>query len=378
MAFELKQGKKKIHIIVGARPNFMKMAPLYREFKKYPQEFEAKLIHTGQHYDERMSKFFFDDLQMPIPDEYLEVGSGTHGQQTARIIERYEKVLLADKPDLVIVAGDVNSTAACALDAVKLHIPVAHVEAGLRSHARTMPEEINRIVTDSITDYLLTPSPDADENLIREGKNPENIYFVGNIMIDSLVQFKKKAQQSEILRKIAADFKLGSADFSYALITLHRPSNVDNKKGLLAILNAFKEISKKVKLVFPMHPRTKKRIKEFGLTNMVEQMENLLLIPPVGYYDFLKLQMEADFILTDSGGIQEESTYFGIPCLTLRPQTERPITIWEGTNLLVKLETKDIIRAAFQIIKGKRKTGKIPEKWDGITASRIVDIFRDK
>jgi UDP-N-acetylglucosamine 2-epimerase (non-hydrolysing) len=378
MAFELKKGKKKIHIIVGARPNFIKMAPLYREFNKYPLEFEAKLIHTGQHYDERMSKFFFNDLQMPQPDEYLEVGSGTHGQQTARIIERYEKVLLADKPDLVIVAGDVNSTAACALDAVKLHIPVAHVEAGLRSHARTMPEEINRIVTDSISDYLLTPSPDADENLLKEGKSADKIFFVGNIMIDSLVQFQKKAKQAKILQKIASEFKLKSSAFPYALITLHRPSNVDSKEGLLTILNAFKEISQKIKLVFPIHPRTTKRIKEFGLEEMIEKMENLLLIPPAGYYDFLKLQMEADFILTDSGGIQEESTYFGIPCLTLRPQTERPITIWEGTNQLVKLESQAIIKAAFQIIEGQRKSGKIPEKWDGKTASRIVDIFRDK
>jgi UDP-N-acetylglucosamine 2-epimerase (non-hydrolysing) len=354
------------------------MAPLYREFNKYPLEFEAKLIHTGQHYDERMSKFFFNDLQMPQPDEYLEVGSGTHGQQTARIIERYEKVLLADKPDLVIVAGDVNSTAACALDAVKLHIPVAHVEAGLRSHARTMPEEINRIVTDSISDYLLTPSPDADENLLKEGKSADKIFFVGNIMIDSLVQFQKKAKQAKILQKIASEFKLKSSAFPYALITLHRPSNVDSKEGLLTILNAFKEISQKIKLVFPIHPRTTKRIKEFGLEEMIEKMENLLLIPPAGYYDFLKLQMEADFILTDSGGIQEESTYFGIPCLTLRPQTERPITIWEGTNQLVKLESQAIIKAAFQIIEGQRKSGKIPEKWDGKTASRIVDIFRDK
>jgi UDP-N-acetylglucosamine 2-epimerase (non-hydrolysing) len=255
---------------------------------------------------------------------------------------------------------------------------VAHVEAGLRSHARTMPEEINRIVTDSITDYLLTPSPDADENLIKEGKSADKIFLVGNIMIDSLVQFQKKAKQAKILQKIASDFKLGSANFPYALITLHRPSNVDSKEGLLTVLNAFKEISKKIKLVFPIHPRTTKRIEEFGLEEMVEKMENLLLIPPAGYYDFLKLQMEADFILTDSGGIQEESTYFGIPCLTLRPQTERPITIWEGTNQLVKLESQDIIRAAFQIIDGNRKSGKIPEKWDGKTASRIVDIFRDK
>jgi len=370
MAFELPKGMKKIHIIVGARPNFMKMAPLYKEFKKYPDEFEVKLIHTGQHYDERMSKFFFDDLQMPQPDEYLEVGSGTHGKQTARIIERYEEVLLKDKPNLVIVAGDVNSTAACALDAVKLHIPVAHVEAGLRSHARSMPEEINRIITDVICDYLLTPSPDGDENLQKEGKPAEKIFYVGNIMIDSLMQYKDKAAASDILTRIGMKEK-------YALITLHRPSNVDNKEGLLTILNAFAEISKDIQLVFPIHPRTRKRISEFGLDEMVENMPNLNLIEPAGYYDFLKLQMDATFILTDSGGIQEESTWFGVPCLTLRPNTERPVTIWEGTNQLVKLETANIIEAAQEILSGKVKKGKIPKFWDGKTAERIVAIFKD-
>ncbi len=361
---------KKVHLIVGARPNFMKMAPLYKEFKKYPDEFEVKLIHTGQHYDERMSKFFFNDLQMPVPDEYLEVGSGTHGKQTARIIERYEEVLLADKPNLVIVAGDVNSTVACALDAVKLHIPVAHLEAGLRSFAKTMPEEVNRIMTDVISDYLLTPSPDADENLIKEGKPKDKIYFVGNIMIDSLVQYKHKAKESKILDEINV------APQDYALITLHRPSNVDSEAGLLTILNAFEEISKDVKLVFPIHPRTTKQIELFGLKEKVKNMKNLYLIPPAGYYDFLNLQMNAKFILTDSGGIQEESTYFGVPCLTLRPNTERPITIWEGTNQLVKLETSDIIRAAKKIIAGDLKKGKIPKYWDGHTAERIVQIFR--
>ncbi|MCK4956990.1 MAG: UDP-N-acetylglucosamine 2-epimerase (non-hydrolyzing) [Candidatus Cloacimonetes bacterium] len=361
---------KKVHLIVGARPNFMKMAPLYKEFKKYPDEFEVKLIHTGQHYDERMSKFFFNDLQMPVPDEYLEVGSGTHGKQTARIIERYEEVLLADKPNLVIVAGDVNSTVACALDAVKLHIPVAHLEAGLRSFAKTMPEEVNRIMTDVISDYLLTPSPDADENLIKEGKPEDKIYFVGNIMIDSLVQYKHKAKESKILDEINV------APQDYALITLHRPSNVDSEAGLLTILNAFEEISKDVKLVFPIHPRTTKQIELFGLKEKVKNMKNLYLIPPAGYYDFLNLQMNAKFILTDSGGIQEESTYFGVPCLTLRPNTERPITIWEGTNQLVKLETSDIIRAAKKIIAGDLKKGKIPKYWDGHTAERIVQIFR--
>ncbi len=364
--------KKKIHLIVGARPNFMKMAPLYKEFTKFPEEFEVKLIHTGQHYDERMSKFFFDDLQMPKPDEYLEVGSGTHGKQTAKIMERYEKVLLKDKPDLIIVAGDVNSTAACAIDAVKLHIPVAHLEAGLRSFARTMPEEINRILTDAISNYLLTPSLDGDENLLAEGVPKEKIFFVGNIMIDSLMQYQDRAKKSDILNKIDID-----SQQDYALITLHRPSNVDSKTGLLTILNAFEEISKSINLIFPIHPRTTKQIKVFGLEEKVKNMKNLHLILPVGYYDFLKLQMEAKFILTDSGGIQEESTYFGVPCLTLRPNTERPITITEGTNKLVKLETEDIIKEAKEIISSNIKKGEIPKYWDGRTAERIVKIFKD-
>ena len=363
---------KKIHLVVGARPNFMKMAPLYKEFAKFPEEFEVKLIHTGQHYDERMSKFFFDDLQMPHPDEYLKVGSGTHGEQTGKIMERYEAVLLKDKPDLVIVAGDVNSTVACGLDAAKLHIKVAHLEAGLRSFDRTMPEELNRLMTDAISDYLLTPSPDGDMNLLKEGISKEKIYFVGNIMIDSLVQYKGKAESSNILE----EYKLKPHEF--VLITLHRPSNVDNKEGFLKILNAFEELSKFIKLVFPIHPRAKKQIKIFGLNEKVEKMKNLLLIDPIGYYDFIKLEMEAKFILTDSGGIQEETTYFGIPCLTLRPNTERPITIIEGTNKLVKLETEDIIKEAKEILSGKIKKGKIPKFWDGKTAERIVEIFREK
>ncbi|MCD4817327.1 MAG: UDP-N-acetylglucosamine 2-epimerase (non-hydrolyzing) [Candidatus Cloacimonetes bacterium] len=362
--------KKKIHLIVGARPNFMKMAPLYKEFKKFPNEFEIKLIHTGQHYNERMSKFFFDDLQMPVPDEYLEVGSGTHGDQTAKIMIKYEEVLFEDKPDLVIVAGDVNSTAACAIDAVKLHIPVAHLEAGLRSFAKTMPEEINRIITDTISDYLLTPSPDGDENLLKEGKPKDKIYFVGNIMIDSLIQYKEKAKQSNILE----ENNLTKDD--YALITLHRPSNVDNKERFLTILNAFEEIGKDIKLIFPIHPRSRKQISVFGLEDKVKSIENLILLDPIGYYDFMKLQMNAKFILTDSGGIQEESTYFGIPCLTLRKNTERPITISEGTNQLVKLETGDIIRATKEILNGETKKGTIPKYWDGKTAERIVEIFR--
>jgi len=362
--------KKKIHLVVGARPNFMKMAPLYREFSKYPAEFEVKLIHTGQHYDQRMSDFFFKDLGLPKPDIYLGVGSGTHGEQTARIMERYEKALLEDKPDIVIVAGDVNSTAACAIDAVKLHIPVAHLEAGLRSFDRTMPEEINRLLTDSIATWLLTPSEDADINLLAEGVAAEKIFRVGNIMIDSLWEFKDKAKASDILNKL----KIKEHD--YCLVTLHRPANVDNYEGLDTILTAFSEISKDVKLVFPIHPRTRKQLTAFGLDERVAAISNLLLIEPAGYYDFIKLQMEARFIITDSGGVQEESTWFQIPCLTLRPNTERPITITEGTNQLISLRVGEIVNSAKAILAGKIKKGKIPDKWDGNTAQRVVKIFR--
>lgn len=362
---------KKIHLIVGARPNFMKMAPLYKEFEKFPNEFEVKLIHTGQHYDEKMSKFFFDELQMPVPDYYLEVGSGTHGEQTARIIERYEPVCMKDHPDLVIVAGDVNSTMACALVASKLHVPVAHLEAGLRSNDRRMPEEINRLVTDVIADYLLTPSRDGDEHLLHEGIPKEKIVFVGNIMIDSLIQYRQHAENSLIMEEY------GLEKGKFALITLHRPSNVDEEEGLSIILNAFKAISDRIKLVFPIHPRTTKNIHHFGLDAMVQNMKNLLLIEPVGYYDFMKLQMNACFVLTDSGGIQEESTFFGIPCLTLRENTERPITIWEGTNQLVELDTDTIITKAMAILDGDIKKGRIPQYWDGHTAERVVQYFRN-
>ena len=361
---------KRVHLVVGARPNFMKMAPVYKEFSRFPEEFEVKLIHTGQHYDERMSDFFFNDLGLPKPDEYLEVGSGSHGIQTGKILERYEAVLLKDKPDLVIVAGDVNSTIACALDAAKLHIKVAHLEAGLRSFDRTMPEELNRLMTDAISDYLLTPSKDGDENLLQEGVNPDKIYFVGNIMIDSLIEHSEKARNTTILD----DLNLKGKD--YALITLHRPSNVDVKEGLETIIAAFESIAEKIKLIFPIHPRARKQIEAFDMMERVDNIKNLTLLPPIGYYDFMRLQMDAKFILTDSGGIQEESTYLGVPCLTLRPNTERPVTITEGTNKLVELSTETIINEAESIINNSFKQGSIPNLWDGNTAKRIVDIFR--
>ncbi len=362
--------RKKIHLVVGARPNFMKMAPLYREFLKFKDEFEVKLIHTGQHYDQQMSEFFFHDLGLPQPDVYLNVGSGTHGQQTARIMERYEETLLEDKPDIVIVAGDVNSTSACAIDAVKLHIPVAHLEAGLRSFDRTMPEEINRLLTDSISTWLLTPSADANENLLKEGIPAEKIHLVGNIMIDSLRQFKDQAVASDILNR------LGISETQYCLVTLHRPRNVDNFEGLNIILTAFEDIAKRIKLVFPIHPRTLKQLTAFGLEKRAAAIENLMLIEPAGYYDFIKLEMDAKLIITDSGGVQEESTWFGIPCLTLRPNTERPVTVTEGTNQLIRLEASDIVTAAEEILAGNTQKGKIPANWDGKTAQRVVAIFR--
>lgn len=360
-----------IHLVVGARPNFMKMAPLYKELSLYQNRYEPLIIHTGQHYDEKMSQLFFNDLAMPKPSSYLNVGSGTQGKQTARIIERYEDLILAgDKPDLVIVAGDVNSTIACALVAKKLHIPVAHLEAGLRSYDERMPEEINRVLTDRISDILLTPSLDANENLIKEGINPEKIHFVGNIMIDSLIGHEKKAELSDIYDKLTM-----SQDESYALVTLHRPSNVDEYDGLKMLLTSLVEIGEHIKIIFPMHPRTKKNIQDFGLSNYVNSSKNLIITEPLGYFDFLKLEKNAKLILTDSGGIQEESTYFSVPCLTLRENTERPITISEGTNQLVDLNVTSIVNKSLEIIEGKVKKGIIPEYWDGKTAERVVMVL---
>jgi len=362
---------KNIHLIVGARPNFMKMAPLYKELSLYEDKYAPLLIHTGQHYDEKMSQLFFNDLAMPKPSAYLNVGSGTQGKQTARIIERYEDLILAaDKPDLVIVAGDVNSTIACALVAKKLQIPVAHLEAGLRSYDERMPEEINRVLTDRISDILLTPSVDANDNLIKEGINPEKIHFVGNIMIDSLIGHQKKAELSGILYKLTLN-----QDESYVLVTLHRPSNVDEYNGLKMLLTSLVEIGKHIKIIFPMHPRTKKNIQNFGLSNYVNSSKNIIFTEPLGYFDFLKLEMNAKLILTDSGGVQEESTYFRVPCLTLRENTERPITISEGTNQLVDLNVTSIVNKSLEITEGKVKQGKIPKHWDGKTAERVVMVL---
>jgi len=362
---------KQIHLIVGARPNFMKMAPLYKALKEQGNRYTPVLIHTGQHYDEKMSKLFFEDLGMPEPDAYLHVGSGTHGQQTARIIQRYEEyILLGNRPELVIVAGDVNSTIACALVAKKLHIPVAHLEAGLRSFDERMPEEINRVLTDRISDLLLTPSEDGDANLLKEGVPAEKIHLVGNIMIDSLVKHRKKAEQSEVMSELGI-----SENEPYVLVTLHRPSNVDEVGGLEMLLSVFSEIGKQIRIIFPMHPRTSKNIERLGLSSKLAEIPNLTITEPIGYLDFMKLQMNAKFILTDSGGIQEESTFFGVPCLTLRENTERPITITEGTNQLVPLDSESIVQYSMKILQGEVKKGTIPTYWDGKTAERVVKVL---
>jgi UDP-N-acetylglucosamine 2-epimerase (non-hydrolysing) len=362
----------KIINVVGARPNFMKVAPLVAVMKQRPETFLPLVVHTGQHYDAAMSDSFFQDLDLPKPDRYLGVGSGSHAVQTAAIMQLFEPVVLEEKPDWVLVVGDVNSTIACALVCVKLGIKVAHVEAGLRSRDRTMPEEINRLLTDQIADVLLTPSPDADQNLLAEGIPQERIRFVGNIMIDSLHKNLERARQSQVKND------LGLTEREYAVLTLHRPSNVDHHETFHRILAALETISAATPVVFPVHPRTRKTISELGLTERIAKMKNLRLIDPLGYIDFLSLYSTARLVLTDSGGIQEETTALGIPCLTLRENTERPITVEMGTNVIVGTNTEKIVTEAMAALNGSgRKTARQPPLWDGHTAERIIAVLEE-
>ncbi len=482
----------KVINVVGARPNFMKIAPIIRVIKSFNQTncrnqtnlsrlprsesvrgemrslfhwdqtnqrnqrnqinqrnlINSKLVHTGQHYDYEMSKVFFEDLEIPEPDIYLGIGSGTHAEQTGRVMIEFEKVLFKEKPDLVMVVGDVNSTLACALAASKIHYSkdsvestkidsfnseqlsvnnptnsknsinpmnargyrplIAHVEAGLRSFDRTMPEEINRLLTDQISDFLFTPSPDANENLKKEGVPEEKIFLVGNVMVDSLLYNLEKAKKSTVLYRLGLINSNPTNQINqidkinqtnrYALLTLHRPSNVDNKDAFLRIINALAEISKRIPIIFPIHPRTRKQIEAFGFQkyfsflelnsinsinqtnqrnkkNQRNQTNQIKLIDPLGYLDFLNLMTHSKFVMTDSGGIQEETTVLGIPCLTLRETTERPITISQGTNVLVWNDTQKIIDEAFKILDGKGKRGNCPELWDGKAAERIVETL---
>jgi UDP-N-acetylglucosamine 2-epimerase (non-hydrolysing) len=359
----------KIICVCGARPNFMKIAPLMRAFEGQGG-IEPLLVHTGQHYDENMSKLFFDELNIPKPDINLEVGSGSHAEQTAEIIKRFEPIVLEFHPDYVLVVGDVNSTIACGLVAVKLGIKLIHVEAGLRSFDRTMPEEINRVLTDTISDLLFVTEQSGMDNLAREGVNSHKVHLVGNVMIDTLLANRSKAEQSDVMAR------LGLKEKGYAVITLHRPSNVDDAINLGAILDAFAEIQQEMKLVFPIHPRTRKNIAGMGLAQRAQQMSNLLLIEPVGYLDFLCLMSNAALVMTDSGGIQEETTILGVPCMTLRENTERPVTIEQGTNRLVHITTKDILKNYYEIkATPTNLSARIPDLWDGKAAQRIAEII---
>jgi UDP-N-acetylglucosamine 2-epimerase (non-hydrolysing) len=362
----------KILHVVGARPNFMKAAPLMEAFSRHNalhagNPIEQTLVHTGQHYDEKMCRLFFEDLGLPKPDMDLEVGSGSHAQQTAEVMKRFEPVVLERNPDWVVVVGDVNSTIACALTAVKLGIKVAHVEAGLRSGDRSMPEEINRILTDAIACLLFTTSRQASDNLRAEGIPLERIHFAGNTMIDSLLKHRARAKRPSFMEKTGWE--------EFTVMTLHRPSNVDDGAAFGGIVDALQRLQDSMPVVFPIHPRTRKMAAHFDLLEKLQNMSNLALVEPQGYLEFLYLMAHAKLILTDSGGIQEESTVLGVPCLTLRPNTERPETITEGTNTLVGNSAAGIVAAAEAALNGRGKAGRIPERWDGRAAERIVEVF---
>lgn len=359
--------KKVIHI-VGARPNFMKVAPIHRAISARTS-LRQLVIHTGQHYDAKMSDVFFADLGLPPPEIHLGIGSGGHAEQTAKMMVEMEKVFLQEKPDLVSVVGDVNSTIAAALVTSKLAIPLSHVEAGLRSFERHQPEEINRVVTDRLSDLLLTPSRDADANLLKEGIDPKHIHLVGNVMIDSLLSSKEKADQLPTLKN------LGLTPKGYVVATLHRPSNVDNPKLLAGLLGVLMDVAKQLPVVFPVHPRTRKMIAEQGLASKLEQTPGLKLVDPMGYLEFLSVTSQAKLVMTDSGGLQEETTALNVPCLTMREQTERPITVEVGSNEVVGTDPARIREAANRVLSGDFKKGRVPELWDGRTGERIADLY---
>jgi len=356
--------------VVGARPNFMKIAPLMRAFRKRP-EFQPVLVHTGQHYDERMSRLFFEQLSIPRPDVNLEVGSASHAVQTAEIMKRFEPVVEQYRPDVVLVVGDVNSTVACALVAVKLGVKVAHVEAGLRSFDRTMPEEINRLLTDAISDFLFVTEPSGIRNLKHEGIPEEKIFFVGNVMIDTLLANLEQARSSPILETLGLEAR------AYAALTLHRPGNVDDRDVFLRVFGAVRKIAEALPVVFPVHPRTRKNMVRFGMLKEEgdDELGGVRLVEPLGYLDFLKLMAEARLVLTDSGGIQEETTILKVPCLTLRETTERPVTVEVGCNEVVGTDPARILSAFRRVMDAEAFTCGTPEKWDGHAAERIADVL---
>ena len=354
----------KLLTVAGARPNFMKIAPLMWELKRRP-EVEAFLVHTGQHYDQRMSELFFDELHIPRPDANLNVGSGSHAVQSAEIMKRFEPIVIAERPDAVVVVGDVNSTIACALTAVKLGVPVAHIEAGLRSFDRTMPEEINRVLTDAISRWLFVSEPSGLENLRREGVEPERVFFVGNLMIDTLLACRDRSERSTILEQLELDGR------PYGVLTLHRPSNVDDPQVFHDLAASIERLQRELPIVFPVHPRTRKALEAWEPA----RMPNLRLADPLGYLDFVKLMAHARLVLTDSGGIQEETTVLGVPCLTLRANTERPATVEQGSNQLVGMQPERIIAAGLDVLARPNAPRRVPEGWDGRAAARVVDVL---
>lgn len=362
---------RKILSVVGARPNFMKMAPIHRALTPYREEMEPRMVHTGQHYGPEMSDSFFTDLKMPPPDFFLGVGSGSHAEQTGRIMIAFEEICRLQSPDLVLVAGDVNSTLACALTAAKCGIRVAHIEAGLRSYDRSMPEEINRLAADSIADFAFTTEASAQENLLREGWDDDRIFFVGNTMIDSLHAALPQA------RDLRLPQRLGLPSREYVVVTLHRPTNVDHRAALMSLVEILLDLSSDRIVVFPVHPRTRRWLIEFELFTRLTSSSRILLLEPQGYLAFLSLLLEADFVMTDSGGIQEETTALGISCLTIRTTTERPVTCTLGTNRLVPPDTYSIRQALNDELRGTRKSGVLPPLWDGHAAERIATVLRD-
>ncbi len=361
--------KRKIISVVGTRPNFIKVAPICRALATFGDRIDSLLCHTGQHSDATMSEVFFQELGMPIPDFFLGINNGTHAEITGRIMIEFEKILVTEKPDLVLVVGDVNSTMACALAAVKLGIKVAHVEAGLRSGDRSMPEEINRLVTDAIADYLFVTEKSGMENLQKEGVPETKIFFTGNVMIDTLVYLDQKIAASDVLAR------LGLEPGRYILVTFHRPSNVDDGESLASLVRFLNNTAIELPVVFPIHPRTRKNLKEFGL--MGDLVPSVILLEPLGYLDFQALTRYSKVVVTDSGGIQEETTFLGVQCLTVRENTERPVTIEVGTNQLCGTDLPVVARKVGEILSGKEKQGTIPEMWDGNAALRIVKILVD-
>jgi UDP-N-acetylglucosamine 2-epimerase (non-hydrolysing) len=349
----------------------MKIAPIMDAMKK-SSIIKPILLHTGQHYDEKMSALFFKELKISKPDIYLGVGSESHAKQVAHIMEKFDDVCNTEKPDAILVVGDVNSTMACSLVASKLGIKIIHLEAGLRSFDRTMPEEINRIVTDSLADLLFTPSKDGNENLLKEGISPDKIHLVGNIMIDTLFRFLPIIEKSSIIQD------LNLIPQQYLLVTLHRPSNVDQKESLEKILNTFQKIQQKIKVVFPVHPRTKKNMHELGFSDMIDNMKNLIITEPLGYLDFQRLMTKSKAVITDSGGIQEETSVLKIPCITLRENTERPVTVSEGSNVLVGSDMNKLLTLVEKILNNQWKSSHIPKLWDGKTAERVIQVIETK